>query len=75
MAGSGPGSVGVRVVAVGALDLQLGLDIVPLLWAQVLPAHSVCDRETGQQRSGIVVLTPHLDRIEPVTMLSKGWKL
>lgn len=49
VAGPGSGPAGIRVVTLGPLALQLRLDIVVLLWAQILPAHSVCDRKMGQQ--------------------------
>lgn len=45
VASPGSGSTGIRVVTLGTLALQLRLDIIMLLWAQVLPAHSICDRK------------------------------
>lgn len=42
MAGSGPGTGGVRVLALRALAVRLGVGVVVLLWAEVLPDQGVC---------------------------------
>lgn len=46
VAGPGSGTGGIWVFALGPLAVQLGFNILVLLWAKIVPAHSVCDRKT-----------------------------
>lgn len=45
VAGPGTGTAGIRVFALGPLAVQLGFNLLVLLWAKIVPAHRVCDRK------------------------------